>query len=38
VAESLKLGAFSYIIKDLEALSSLKKLVDNICDNINNGK
>ena len=38
VAESLKLGASSYIIKDLEALSSLKKLVDNICDDINKGK
>lgn len=35
VAESLKLGAHSYIIKDLEALSSLKKLIDNICDDIN---
>jgi DNA-binding NtrC family response regulator len=38
VADSLKLGAYSYIIKDLEALTSLKKLVDSICDEITNSK
>jgi two-component system OmpR family response regulator len=27
----IKSGAYTYVIKDLEALSSIKKLVDNLC-------
>lgn len=38
VSDSLRLGAYSYVIKDLEALTSLKKLIDKICNEINQGK
>jgi DNA-binding NtrC family response regulator len=30
VVESLKLGAFTYVIKDIEALTTLKKIIETI--------